>query len=254
LWGAGEPPDPRIRPVDESAELLLLTIAVLTVYVLGVGGTTAGAIRIRERWRQRAIDTASLEPRPGHEVVLSAPSLSRWLRRLRLLGWAAFPPALALAVFADRPYPWVAPLAVLLMVALNAFYFTAMQNMGEQLVLAADVFRLGPSGKATSVRWVHVTEFTGARVGAFSAAKMSEAGEWQDPRTKPNVIFYRLNRALVTPRKTALQRLLGFTYYDGVIRNAFGIPTEQLLRTLKEWQRLALESEDLPIRPTRARP
>ncbi len=140
------------------------------------------------------------------------------------------------------------------MVALNAFYFTAMQNMGEELTLAPDAFRLGPAGKTTRVRWAHVTEFTGARVGAFSATKMSEAGEWQDPRTKPNVIFYRLNRALVTPRKTALQRLLGFTYYDGVIRNAFGIPTEQLLRTLKGWQGQALESEDLPIRPMRARP
>jgi hypothetical protein len=240
--------------VDAPAELLLLTIGVLTLYVIGVGGSTAGAIRIRERWRQRPIDAASLEPRPGREVVLSAPSLSPWLRRLRLVGWAAFPLALALAIFADRPYPWVAPLAVLLMVALNAFYFTAMQNMGEELTLAPEVFRQGPPGKTAAVRWVHVTEFTGARVGAFSATKMSEAGEWQDPRTKPNAIFYRLNRALVTPRKTALQHLLGFTYYDGIIRNAFGIPTEQLLRTLKDWQRLALEAEDLPIRPTRARP
>jgi hypothetical protein len=240
--------------VDPSAELLLLTIAMLTVYVLGIGGSTAGAIRIRERWRHRTIEASTLEPRPGRDVVLSAPSLSPWLRRLRLVGWAAFPMALALAVFADRPYPWVTPLAVLLMVALNAFYFTAMQNMGEELTLAKDSFRTGPPRKTAIVRWVHVTEFTGARVGAFSATKMSEAGEWQDPRTKPNVIFYRLNRALVTPRKTALQRLLGFTYYDGIIRNAFGIPTEQLLRTLKDWQRQALESEDLPIRPMRARP
>ena len=240
--------------MDPSAELLLLTIGFLTVYVLGIGGSTAGAIRVSERWRQRMIDAASLEPSPGHEVLLSAPSLSPSLRRLRLLGWAAFPPALALAVFADQGYPWVAPLAVLLMVALNAFYFTAMQNMGEELTLAPDGFRLGPAGKTTKVRWAHVTQFTGARVGAFSATKMSEAGEWQDPKTKPNVIFYRLNRALVTPRKTPLQRLLGFTYYDGVVRNAFGIPTEQLLRTLKDWQRQALEAEDLPIRPTRVRP
>jgi hypothetical protein len=240
--------------VDPSAELLLLTIAMLTAYVLGVGGSTAGAIRIRERWRQRTIDSASLAPRPGGDVVLSAPSLSPWLRRLRFVGWVAFPLALALAVFADQPYPWVAPLAVVVMVALNAFYFTAMQNMGEELTLAPDAFRIGPPGKTAKVRWAHVTEFTGARVGAFSATKMAEAGEWQDPRTKPNVIFYRLNRALVTPRKTALQRLLGFTYYDGIIRNAFGIPTEQLLRALRDWQRQALESEDLPIRPMRARP
>jgi hypothetical protein len=240
--------------MDSSAELLLVTIAALIVYVLGVGGSTAGAIRIRERWRQRPVDPASLEPVQGREVTLSAPSLTTGLRRLRLAGWLAFPVALALAIFADRPYPWVAPLAVLLMVALNAFYFTAMQNMGEELTLTPDAFGIGPRGKTTKVRWAHVTEFTGARVGAFSATKMADAGDWQDPRAKPNVIFYRLNRALVTPRKTALQRLLGFTYYDGIIRNAFGIPTDQLLRTLKSWQHVALESEDLPIRPKRARP
>ncbi len=237
-----------------SAELLLLTLAMLTIYVLGVGGTTAAALRIRERWRQRPVDAASLEPQPGREVTLSAPSLTPGLRRLRLAGWLAFPMALGLSVFADHSYPWVAPLAVLVMVALNAFYFTAMQDMGEELTLTPDGLRLGPTGKTTRVRWAHITEFMGARVGAFSATKMSDAGDWQDPRTKPNVIFYRLNRALVSPRKTALQRLLGFTYYDGVIRNVFGIPTEQLLRALKSWQHVALESEDLPIRPKRPKP
>jgi hypothetical protein len=235
-------------------QLLLVSIGMLTLYVLGVGGATAGAIRVRERWRQRKIGAAELEVRPGREVVLSAPSLTRALRLVRFAGWAAFPPALVLGIFADTEYPWVVPVVVIVMVALNAFYFTAMQNMGDELTLAPDGFRLGQGGKGPRVRWVHVTEFTGARVGAFTAARMSEAGEWQDPRTRPNVIFYRLNRALVATRKSALQRLLGFTYYDGVIRNVFGIPTEQLLRTLREWQRVALESEELPIRPARARP
>lgn len=224
---------------------------MLTLYVLGVGGATAGAIRVRERWRQRKLGPAELEARPGREVVLSAPSLTRTLRLARFAGWAAFPPALVLGIFADTQYPWVVPVVVIVMVALNAFYFTAMQNMGDELTLAPDGFRLGQGGKGVGVRWVHVTEFTGARVGAFTAAKMSEAGEWQDPRTRPNVIFYRLNRALVVSRKSVLQRLLGFTYYDGVIRNAFGIPTEQLLSTLRTWQRVALESEDLPISPGR---
>ena len=63
--------------MDPSAELLLLTMAMLTVYVLGIGGSTAGAIRIRERWRQRMIDAGSLAPLPGREVVLSAPSYRR---------------------------------------------------------------------------------------------------------------------------------------------------------------------------------
>lgn len=243
--------------MSPSEQLLLVSIGLLTLYVLGVGGATAAAIRIRERWRQRKIGSAELAVRPGREVVLSAPSLTRTLRLVRFAGWAAFPPALVLGIFADTEYPWVVPVVVIVMVALNAFYFTAMQNMGDELTLAPDGFRLGHGGrgaKSVKVRWAHVTEFTGARVGAFTAAKMSEAGEWQDPRTRPNVIFYRLNRALVALRKSVIQRLLGFTYYDGVIRNAFGIPTEVLLSTLREWQRVALESEALPIRPARARP
>ena len=235
-------------------QLLLVSIGLLTLYVLGVGGATAGALRARERWRQRKIGAGELEPGPGREVTLSAPSLTRPLRLFRFAGWAAFPPALVLGVFADTGFPWVVPVMVIVMVALNAFYFTAMQNMGDELTLAPDGFRLGRGGEARRIRWAHVTEFTGARVGAFSAAKMSEAGEWQDPRSRPNVIFYRLNRALVATRKSALQRLLGFTYYDGVIRNAFGIPTEKLLSTLREWQRVALESEELPISLRRARP
>ena len=238
--------------MDPAAALLVVTIGALTIYVIGIGGSTAGAIRIRERFRQRTTDPAELAARPGGRVVISAPSLNRGLRALRLAGWAAFPVALALAVFVDGKYAWVAPVAVGVMVALNAFYFTAMQNMGEELTLEPDAFFIGPAGKQVKVRWAHVTEFTGARVGTFSASKMSEAGEWQDPRTKPNVIFFRLNRALVTPpRRNVLQRLLGFTYYDGVIRNAFGIPTEQLLRALRDWQRQALESEELPLRPAR---
>ena len=240
--------------MDGNIATLLLTIAIFTVYVIGVGGTTATAIRIREVWRHRGMEAGALEPKGRGEVVLSAPAIPRQLRALRLVGWVAFAPALVLAIFADRSYPWVAPLVVILMVAINAFYFTSMQTMGEQLTLAPDGFRLGSGAKLRQVRWIHVTELTGARVGAFSAAKMSDEGDWQDPRLKPNVIFYRLNRALTTSRRSWLHRLIGFTYYDGVIRNAFGVPTEQLLRAMKEWQRLALDADELPLRPGRKSP
>lgn len=235
--------------VGREAILLVVTIATLTVYVVGVGGTTATAIRIREAWRHRKFDAAELIPRGSGEVVLSAPSLPRGLARLRLVGWLAFTPALVLAVFADRGYPWVTPVVVVLMVALNAFYFTALQNMGEQLTLTRDGFRLGAGHKAKAVRWIHVTEFTGARVGAFSGMKMPEADEWQDPRVRPNVILYRLNRALTPTRRSLVHRLIGFTYYDGTIRNAFGVPTPLLLRTLRAWQRVALDAESLPLKP-----
>ena len=157
--------------------------------------------------------------------------------------------SLVLAVFADRGYPWVSPVVVVLMVALNAFYFTAMQNMGEQLTLAPDGFRLGAGRRPKAVRWIHVTEFTGARVGAFSGMKMPEADEWQDPRVRPNVILYRLNRALTPTHRSLVHRLIGFSYYDGTIRNAFGVPTPLLLRTLRDWQRIALDAESLPLRP-----
>jgi hypothetical protein len=235
--------------VSREAVLLVVTIATLTVYVIGVGGTTATAIRIREAWRHRKIDEAELTPRAAGEVVLRAPSLPRGLARLRLVGWLAFVPALVLAVFADRGYPWVSPVVVVVMVALNAFYFTAMQNMGEQLTLAPDGFRLGAGRRPKAVRWIHVTEFTGARVGAFSGMKMPEADEWQDPRVRPNVILYRLNRALTPTHRSLVHRLIGFSYYDGTIRNAFGVPTPLLLRTLRDWQRIALDAESLPLRP-----
>ena len=234
-----------------SAFELVVTVALLTAYVVGVGGTTATAIRVRERFRQRGPAAGELSPRATGEVVLSAPSLPRGVRWVGRAGWIAFVPALVMAVFVVRDYPWVTPVAVVVMVAINAFYFTAMQNMGEQLAFTADEFRLGREGNARRVRWVHVTELVGARVGAFAGAKMSEADEWQDPRLRPNVIFFRLNRALTPARRGLFHRLTGFTYYDGVIRNVFGVPTEQLLRAMRDWQRQALDSESLPLRGAR---
>jgi hypothetical protein len=226
--------------------VLLITVALLTLYVVGVGGSTATAIAMRESWRRRA-RSRPLPEFSSHEVVLDAPSLPSVFRILRVVGWVAFPFALALAVFADRQYTWVAPVAVLVMVALNAYYFTAMQGLGERLTLSADGFRLG----AQDVRWIHVTELTAAHMGAFRGTPAAEAGEWQDPKIVPNVIFYRLNRALVHPRKSLLQRFGGLAYYDGMIRNVFGITTAQLLRGMRDRQHLALEAEGPPVRRPR---
>ncbi|HEX9476657.1 MAG TPA: hypothetical protein VGA41_08365 [Candidatus Dormibacteraeota bacterium] len=237
--------------MDVREIVLLVTVVLLILYVIGIGGATATAIRINEAWRRRPAPVTSLGPRSEGEVVLEAPVLPALVRRLRLVGWVVFPIALVLAVFANRSFPWMAPLAVLVMVGLNAFYFTAMQGMGEPLTLTKDGFRLGVRGRERSVRWVHVTDLVGARLGAFSGTRMSESGEWQDPKLKPNVIFFRLNRALVHSPKTLLQRLRGFSYYDGAIRNAFGVPTEQLLRAMREWQRVAIDAESPPFRRPR---
>jgi hypothetical protein len=237
--------------VSPNGVVLVVTIALFSVYVIGVGITTATAIRVREAWRHRKIEDAELAPTAGREVVLSAPALPAALLRLRTAGWIAFVPALGLAVFAVHDYPWVAPFVVILMVALNAFYFTAMQNIGEQLTFTQDGFRVGVGSGATQVRWVHVTELVGARIGGFGGAKMPDEDEWQDPRLRPNVILYRLNRALTPTHQTVLHRLIGFSYYDGVIRNAFGVPTTVLVRSMREWQKRALEAEKLPLRPAR---
>jgi hypothetical protein len=237
--------------VSSAALMLIVTVACLTVYVIGVGGTTATAIRVRERFRQRALSDGELLARPEGEVVLKAPALPRSVRWLQWIGWTCFAPALILAVFVVRDYPWVTPVAVVVMVGINAFYVSAMQSMGEQLSFTREGFRLGTARSSPVVRWAHVTEFTGARVGGFSGAKMSEEGEWQDPSLRPNVIFYRLNRALTPTRRSVWRRLIGFTYYDGVIRNVFGVPTDQLLRAMRDWQRQALEIEKLPLRNAR---
>ncbi|HXL78685.1 MAG TPA: hypothetical protein VN985_08565 [Candidatus Eisenbacteria bacterium] len=237
--------------MDSGEVVLLVTVALLVVYVIGIGGATATAIRVSEAWRRRPVQVAGLGPRTDGELVLQAPALPSVFRRVRVVGWVVFPFALSLAVFANGGYVWIAPLAVLVMVGLNAFYFTAMQGLGEPLTLANDGFRYGAKGKERSVRWIHVTDLAGARLGAFSGVRMSEAGEWQDPRLRPNVIFFRLNRALVHTPKTLLQRLRGFSYYDGAIRNAFGVPTEQLLQAMREWQRVAVDAESPPFRRPR---
>jgi hypothetical protein len=235
-------------PGMDAQALLLLTVALLTVYTVGIGGTTALALGIRDAWRRRpAISADDLDPRHG-EVVLAAPALPAAARWLKVAGWVAFPLALLPALFANSAYLWLAPLTVFLMVTLNAFYFTAMQGMGEHLVLTKDGFRIGAPKVARTVRWVHVTDFMGAHVGPFRAVRMSEGGEWQDPRVVPNVIFYRLNQALVRHRKTLLQRLTGLSYFDGVIRNRFGVSTQELMLALRTWQHLAVESELPPLR------
>ena len=230
-----------IPGVDDRA-LLLVTVALLTVYTVGIGGTTAAAIGVRDAWRRQKRSLPDLDPRHG-EVVLAAPALPRVARVLRIAGWVAFPVALVLAIFANLNYPWLAPLTVIVMVGLNAFYFTAMQGMGEQLTLTTDGFRLGRPEHARIVRWAHVTDFMGAHVGPFRAMRMSEGEEWQDPNTLPNVIFYRLNRALVRPKKSLVQRFTGLTYFDGIIRNTFGVSTQQLLQAMRTSHRLALEAE-----------
>ena len=237
--------------MNERAVWLLVTVAFLTVYVVGVGGTTATAIRIREAWRRGRQTPVSLIALQGVDVTLKAPSLPTAMRRLRVAGWIAFPIALALALFSNPAYPLVVPLTVVVMVGINAFYFTAMQNMGEPLTLTQDGFRIGQRGHEQAVRWIHVTELIGARSGAFKGTRMSEKGEWQDPKLVPNVVYYRLNHALVHAPKTLRQRWSGLTYYDGVIHNAFGIPTEQLLSAMRELQRRAVEAEAPPFRRPR---
>src|ERR1700694_6359220 len=115
--------------MNEHAGILLIPVAVVTLYVIGVGGTTATAIRIREAWRHRKPDGIPMQLPPGGVLILSAPSLTFAMRWLRLVGWIAFPFALVLAVFENPTYPLVVPLTVVIMVGLNAFYFTVMQAM-----------------------------------------------------------------------------------------------------------------------------
>ena len=233
--------------MDGATLVLLATVACLSLYVIGVGGATASALRIREAWRHRRIDPDTLRHQAGREVVLSAPTLASTARVVRILGWLAFGPALVLALFANPGHGWLIPLTLVVTVALNAFYFTAMHTMGEQLMLNEEGFQTGTGGRTHFVRWIYVTELEGARVGAFTAMRMSEPGEWDDPRARPNVILYRLNRALVATNKNFLQRLTGLSYYDGVIRNAFGVPTDQLLDAMRAWRQKALDASDLPL-------
>jgi len=151
---------------------------------------------VREAWRRRERRDPDLH---ATEVSLVAPSLPRAARLARAAGWVAFPFALVLGVFANRHFAWVGPTTVVVMVGLNAYYFSAIQGLGERLSFDAEGFRIGKR----SVKWVHVTELDGAHVGAFGGMRISEPGAWQDPKAKhANVVLYRLNRALVKPQKS----------------------------------------------------
>src|SRR4029077_7724082 len=101
--------------MDEHAAMLLVTVFFLTVYVIGIGGTTATAIRVREAWRRRKPNVPVLAPRSGHDLTLAAPSLPSALRWFRIVGWIAFPIALVLSLFANPTYPLLVPLTVVVM-------------------------------------------------------------------------------------------------------------------------------------------
>ena len=223
--------------------VLLVTVALLTIYVIGVGGTTATAIRVRESWRRlrRAAQSPDLT---AAEVVLNAPSLPRRSRLFRLAGWIAFPPALILGVFANPHYPWVLPVTVIVTVAINAFYFSATRTLGEALTLTAEGFRIGER----TVRWVHVTDLVGGHMNEIRIIPMPDRGDWRDPKDPtPNVVFYRLNRALVRTRPPGLLRWRSHMYYDGIIRNHFGVATDQLLHEMRERRQKALDAEGPPL-------
>jgi hypothetical protein len=232
---------PRMPAMSERA-VLLVTVALLSLYVIGIGGATASALGAREAWRRRQGPAIDLQ---APEVSLHAPNLPRVFRALRMAGWAAFLPALALGVFGNRLYPWVGLVTVVVMVGLNAFYFSALPWIGERLTLTADGFLWG----RRTVRWVHVTDLNAAHAGTFGGIRIVEPGAWQERGSSPNVVLFRLNRALVRPERSLLRRWSGLSYFDGMIRNAFGVPTEQLLGAMIERRRRALEAEGPLFRP-----
>ncbi len=224
--------------------VLIVTVALLTLYVAGVGGATAAAIGARESWRRRRTKAGAVDL-SAPSVTLDAPALPAVMSVARWIGWCAFPFALALGIFENGSYPWVAPVTVLLMVAINAFYFTAMPALGAPLVLTPDGFSSG----GRPVRWVYVTDLSAGRLGTLQAPRAFSPGEWRDRRERPpNVIFYRLNRALVHRRRPFLGWWIGLGYYDGLIRNAFGVETDRLLKEMLDRRRRALDAEGPPLR------
>src|SRR5260370_36177326 len=109
-------------PGVDAQAVLLFTVALLPIYTVGIGGTTAVAIGVRDAWRRRAALRAS-DLDPTHvEVVLAAPTLPRPARWLRIGGWAAFPFALLLGLFANSAYSRLATFPGFLGVALLPVY------------------------------------------------------------------------------------------------------------------------------------
>jgi hypothetical protein len=176
-------------------------------------GAILSAVELAVRFRSlRAMKRPSLPAAPSGQLVLDGSAGGFWIG-LAMFGSAFLLfAALGLALALPRsswPLVILATSATVLMLGLNIYLDG---RTAQRLELDDEGFQIGRRARARRVRWIHVTEL----------------------RADQDLIRYRANRALVrgSPRR----------YWDGAIRNRWGVDTRQLLRLMQRYRERALET------------
>jgi len=159
----------------------------------------------------RPIASPTLPAQPAGRLVLEGTPRRRWIPLLGGLGLLCLIASIGVGVLGaleSRASVAVVVVATLLVMVAQLYL---ERRFVDRLVLDEDAFRLGQQGEAVH-RWVHVTDF----------------------RADEDVIRFRLNRALV--------RGSHWRYWDGTIRNRWGVETRQLLRLLERYRERAMET------------
>jgi hypothetical protein len=171
-----------------------------------------------------------------------------WLNGAGFVALLIFTGVAAYEVQLDRR--WLGAVALLVVIVLSATWSFVIYASAGPLELAAEGFRLGRGPFARTVKWIHVSDFRPARI-RFPLLQLAAPDS-----ERANAVMYRLNRALTAANRPG-ERLLRLSlggYFDGFVHNAHGIPTEELIETLRDWQQRAepvVAAKDRHRRPKR---
>lgn len=175
-------------------------------------GSLLSVCALAARFRLLGVEKAALPHQPAETLVLPGSRYPRWLRLLSFAGLFSLLGALSIAL-APAP-PWRPAPFVVLAVAAAVFLlhvYVDTQSV-SRLELDGEGFQLGEKKSARRVKWIHLTEL----------------------RNDRDLIRFRVNRALV--------RGAHWRYWDGAIRNRWGVDTRQLLRLLERYREQAMET------------
>jgi hypothetical protein len=185
---------------------------IIPAFVLTfVLGCVLSLFALIARFRLARVQTATLPAQPPERMVLSGTEYPRWLRLLSFAGLFCLLASLSTALAPDawRPSALIALAAVALVFALHVLLDW---RSVARLELDDAGFELDEQRAKRRVKWIHLTEL----------------------RNDGDVIRFRLNRALV--------RGAHWRYWDGAIRNRWGVDTRQLFRLLQRYRERAMET------------
>jgi hypothetical protein len=175
-----------------------------TAYLLALAaGITLSGLGLLAGFRvMRRKGKPDLPSTPSGRLVLEGSPRPLWIRALLAAGWLCLLSALAVAIYGALGSRLAVAIAAALTLGVMVLQFIGGERAFDRLELDVDFFQVG----ARRHRWVHVTEL----------------------RADDRLIRYRLNRALVSGSH--------WRYWDGAIRNGWGVETAQFLQLLERYR------------------